>query len=67
MDKKRDMSNQKALDSRISSLISELTCDDVIKCQKARKDLISIGKESITPLIKALNHPKEQVRWEAAK
>lgn len=51
----------------INSLITELTCDDVFRCQKAREALVSIGKPAVAPLIKALTEQKEQVRWEAAK
>lgn len=51
----------------ISSLIDDLTCDDVPACQKARRALVDIGKPAIGPLIKALSDRREWVRWEATK
>jgi HEAT repeat protein len=67
MDKPRDKSNQDIQKDTISSLIAELTCGDVARCQKARKALVAIGKPAVAPLIKTLTGQKEQVRWEAAK
>ncbi len=57
-----------AVDSRdLDNLIEQLTCDEVIKCQKARRSLVEIGKPAVPSLIKALSSPKLWVRWEAAK
>jgi HEAT repeat protein len=51
----------------IPSLITELTCDDFITCQKARRSLVKIGHEAVPHLVQALGSRKEWVRWEAAK
>lgn len=51
----------------IESLVVELTCDDVLKCQNARRSLVSIGKEAVPFLVKSLKDRKHWVRWEAAK
>jgi HEAT repeat protein len=59
-----DDSQQQGL---VNSLIDELTCDDVLKCQRARHRLVSMGKASVTALINALDSSRKQVRWEAAK
>jgi HEAT repeat protein len=67
MNKSAGAPNRDAQDAVIKSLISELTCDDVVRCQKARKTLVSIGKPAVAPLVKALKDQKEQMRWEAAK
>lgn len=53
--------------SEMESLIAELNCDDVIKCQKARRTLVEIGDDAVPSLVKALGSKKEWVRWEAAK
>ncbi|OGO42710.1 MAG: hypothetical protein A2137_01465 [Chloroflexi bacterium RBG_16_58_8] len=53
--------------SRIKSLIAELTCDDVIRCQNARRALVAMGHPAVGPLIKGLSNEKHWVRWEAAK
>ena len=50
-----------------NSLVSDLTCDDVIKCQKARRQLVDMGTDAIPTLIKALGNKRHWVRWEAAK
>jgi HEAT repeat protein len=51
----------------LNSLIDELTCDDVLQCQRARRKLVSMGRASVAALINALGSPGKQVRWEAAK
>lgn len=51
----------------IEALVTELTCDDVIRCQKARRSLVAIGHEAVPFLVEALSSEKEWVRWEAAK
>jgi hypothetical protein len=51
----------------ITSLIDELTCDNIIRCQKARRSLVALGHESVPALIEALGSGKPWVRWEAAK
>jgi hypothetical protein len=67
MNKSAGAPNRDTQETMINSLIAELTCDDVVQCQKARKTLVSIGKPAVAPLVKALKGRKEQVRWEAAK
>ena len=51
----------------IDSLISELTCDDIIRCQNARRTLVAMGHQAVPYLVRALSHEKHWVRWEAAK
>jgi HEAT repeat protein len=51
----------------IDSLIADLTCDDVLKCQKARRTLVEMGNPAVAPFIEALSSPIHWVRWEAAK
>jgi len=51
----------------ISALVEDFTCDDVIKCQIARRELVTIGNEAVPHLIKALSNKRHWVRWEAAK
>jgi HEAT repeat protein len=52
---------------KIGSLINDLVCDDVITCQKARRQLVAIGHRVVPSLVKALGSKKYWVRWEAAK
>jgi HEAT repeat protein len=51
----------------IDALIADLTCDDVLKCQTARRTLVEMGSPAVAPFIKALSSPIHWVRWEAAK
>jgi HEAT repeat protein len=51
----------------IDSLMSDLVCDDVILCQKARRQLVVMGHKAVSSLVKALGNKKYWVRWEAAK
>ncbi len=53
--------------ANIDSLIADLTCDDVLKCQKARRTLVEMGNPAVAPFIEALSSPIHWVRWEAAK
>lgn len=57
------MPNETVLDA----YVAELTCDDVSKCQAARRELVRMGTEAVPALIEALKHPRQWVRWEAAK
>ena len=59
-----DKTNQEEI---IGSLITELTCNDVVKCQKAREKLVHIGKPAIPSLVGLMSHQKQMVRWEALK
>jgi HEAT repeat protein len=52
---------------KIDSLISDLVCDDVIICQKARRQLVAMGHKSVPFLVNELGNKKFWVRWEAAK
>jgi HEAT repeat protein len=51
----------------IDSLIADLVCDDVILCQKARRQLVVMGHKAVPFLVKELGSEKYWVRWEAAK
>lgn len=51
----------------IASLIEELSCDNIIRCQKARRTLVAMGNESVPALIEVLGSNQNWVRWEAAK
>jgi HEAT repeat protein len=52
---------------KIDSLIADLVCDDVITCQKARRQLVAMGHKAVSFLVKELGSKKFWVRWEAAK
>jgi len=51
----------------IESLVADFTCDDVIKCQIARRTLVNMGNKAVEPLVRELSNKKHWVRWEAAK
>jgi HEAT repeat protein len=53
--------------NNIEFLINEFTCDDVIKCQTARRSLVHMGSSAVDALVKELSNKKHWVRWEAAK
>jgi HEAT repeat protein len=55
------------MEKNIDSLVEDFTCDDVIKCQIARRELVSIGNKAVPHLIRALSDKRHWVRWEAAK
>lgn len=59
--------NKDTQEAKIDSLIADLTCGDVVRCQKARNALVSMGKPAVPSLVKFLHHQKEQLRWEAIK
>jgi HEAT repeat protein len=50
-----------------NELLADLTCDDVIRCQNARRLLVAMGSKAVPYLVKELNNEKHWVRWEAAK
>jgi HEAT repeat protein len=54
-------------DNEMNKLIADLTCEDFLKCQKARRQLVDIGSAAVPALIEALKNRKNWVRWEAAK
>jgi HEAT repeat protein len=51
----------------IESLVTDFTCDDVIKCQTARRKLVDMGSVAVETLVRELSNKKHWVRWEAAK
>jgi HEAT repeat protein len=55
------------MENKIDALIAEFTCDDIIKCQKARRLLVAMGDKAVQPLIKELSSKRHWVRWEATK
>jgi HEAT repeat protein len=55
------------MENDIDSLVADFTCDDVIKCQTARRKLVGMGSAAVEPLVKELSSKKHWVRWEAAK
>jgi HEAT repeat protein len=55
------------MENDIDSLIADFTCDDVLKCQKARRALVAMGNKAVESLVRGLSSKKHWVRWEAAK
>jgi HEAT repeat protein len=55
------------MEDDVDTLIAELTCDDVIACQKARRKLVAMGSLAVERLVKELSSKKYWVRWETAK
>ncbi|XUW99983.1 MAG: HEAT repeat domain-containing protein [Dehalogenimonas sp.] len=55
------------LKNKIDSLISLLDCEDSIQCQKARRQLIKIGKPAVPALIAAASTGSMMPRWEAMR
>lgn len=55
------------MENKIDELLADFTCEDVIKCQKARRLLVSMGSDAIPHLVKGLSNKRHWVRWEAAK
>ncbi len=51
----------------VDVLMSELECEDVVKCQKARAWLVTIGRPAVPALVKSLSSGDEWARWKAAK
>lgn len=52
---------------KIDSLVAALAADDGIQREKAREELVNIGRSAVTALAAALKSSPERVRWEAAK
>jgi hypothetical protein len=52
---------------KYAALLDDLTCDDIIRCQKARRALVAIGHAAVPSLVKGLGSKKAWVRWESAK
>jgi hypothetical protein len=55
------------MNKNIKDLINDFTCDDITKCQIARRELVNIGSDAVEVLVKELSNKKHWVRWEAAK
>ncbi len=55
------------MENDIDSLIADFTCDDVMKCQIARRKLVNMGSAAVDKLVNELSNKKHWVRWEAAK
>lgn len=51
----------------IDTLMTELICEDIIRCQRARRSLVKMGHRAVPSLVKALGRKRNWVRWEAAK
>jgi HEAT repeat protein len=52
---------------KVESLINDLGSEDDGVRIGSRRSLVAAGNEALTPLVEALQSPREQVRWEAAK
>jgi len=62
------MHEQKGTDTNLKSLMEMLASKDGVIRQKAREELVALGKPAVSSLIQALQNSKlDQVRWEAAK
>jgi HEAT repeat protein len=62
------MNEKKGTDTNLESLIDMLANKDGVIRQKAREELMALGKPAVFSLIQALQNSKlDQVRWEAAK
>jgi HEAT repeat protein len=62
------MNEQKGTAANIESLMEKLASKDGVVRQKAREELVLLGKPAVSYLIQALQNTKrDQVRWEAAK
>jgi len=48
-------------------LVADLTCEDIVKCQKARRALVAMGEGAVETLVGTLHDKRHWVRWEAAK
>ena len=54
-------------ETNIQHLITILESNDGLEREKARKELVKIGKNTIKPLLKLINQPKFMIKWEAMK
>ncbi len=57
----------KKAEEAVPALMSDLTCDDVIKCRNARQQLVAKADAAAEPLEKALANRDHCVRWEAVR
>jgi len=51
----------------VSALLTDLGSKDGLVRVRARNSLVAIGEQAVGPLVKALAHRNQWVRWEAAK
>jgi len=51
----------------VSALLTDLSSKDGLVRVRARNALVAIGEQAVGPLVKALAHRNQWVRWEAAK
>ena len=56
-----------ASNRNVDQLVADLGSDSAVVRQDARVALVAIGSAAMTPLLSALDAPKQHVRWEAAK
>ncbi len=62
------MNEQKGTVTNLESLMDMLANKDGVIRQKAREELVALGKPAVSFLIQALQNSRlDQVRWEAAK
>jgi HEAT repeat protein len=61
------VSRRKASNTKVKSLVDELSSEDGLVRVRARKLLVERGKPAVKPLVEALASKKQWVRWEAAK
>jgi HEAT repeat protein len=59
--------SKKLRNSEMHELIIQLGSDNGMEREKARKELVEIGRDSIDYLMELLSHPKHIYRWEAIK
>jgi HEAT repeat protein len=51
----------------VDSLMKDLASGDGIVRQNARRRLVQMGHAAVPALVEGMQHPRERVRWEAAK
>jgi HEAT repeat protein len=51
----------------VHELVAALSAANAIDRQHAREALVTIGRPSVSPLIRLLDDPHPQIRWEAVK
>ncbi len=56
-----------ASNENVNQLIAKLGSHDAVERGSARLQLAKVGSAAVPPLLAALDHPQQHVRWEAAK
>jgi HEAT repeat protein len=51
----------------LAALIATLGSENAVQREKARNELLALGRPAVEPLVKSLGSKDNQVRWEAAK